>query len=115
MVRRRGLERHPKDAGDAPRTAAPSLADLETALAEARRERDEALLALARERELTNALRLQLRAPAADVPRYPTGTGLGPPPLRYVVADRLNDSAKTALGPVHRVAKSLLGRRGKKA
>jgi hypothetical protein len=93
----------------------PSPAALETALADARRERDEALMLLAKERELTNALRLQLRQPAADIPRYPTGTGLGPPPLRYELADKLNDSAKKALGPVHRAAKSLLGRGGKKA
>lgn len=88
-----------------------SSSSLEAALVEARRERDEALLALAKERELTNALRLQLRQPPLEVARYPAGTGLGPPPLRYELADKLNDSAKRALGPVHRAARSLLGRK----
>jgi hypothetical protein len=93
------------------KSAVGSIAALEAALVEARRERDEALLALATERELTNALRLQLRQPPIEVARYPAGTGLGPPPLRYELADKLNDSAKKALGPVHRAAKSLLGRK----
>ncbi len=86
--------------------------DAERELREARRERDEALTALARERELTNALRLQLRDDQqGEVPRYPTGTGLGPPPLRYQLVDSLNASAKLALGPVHGAAKKLLSRR----
>jgi len=90
--------------------------DLERALSQARHDRDEALEALARERELTNALRLQLRHQGeASVPRFPAGTGLGPAPLRYQLADTINDSAKRALGPVHSAARKLLNRRGKKA
>lgn len=92
----------------------PPKEDLKAELAAARAERDEALAALARERELTNSLRLQLRnAGQAETPRYPAGTGLGAPPLRYELADKLNNSAKRALGPVHQAARRLLSGKGK--
>lgn len=99
-----------------PSKAQRSAHELESALDQARQERDDALAALAQERELTNALRLQLRHQGEPaVPRFPAGTGLGPAPLRYKLADSLNDSAKRALGPVHSAAKKLLNRGGKKA
>ncbi|MER2562820.1 MAG: hypothetical protein ABTQ32_18985 [Myxococcaceae bacterium] len=89
----------------------PTHEKLRQALADARSERDAALLELARERELTNALRLQLRADQpTNVPRYPAGTGLGPAPLRYQLVDKVNESAKRALGPMHGAAKKLLDR-----
>lgn len=97
-------------------SAEARVALLERALIDARRERDEALLALARERELTNSLRLQVRnGQSVEIPRYPAGTGPGPAPLRYQLVDSLNASAKRALGPVHGAAKKLLARnRGRK-
>lgn len=92
------------------------VAELEAELAAARADRDDALAALAKERELTNALRLQLRrGDEAAVPRYPPGAGLGPPALRYELADRVNETVKRTLGPVHSAAKRLLRRGSKKA
>lgn len=91
---------------------APGKATPTDELTAARRERDEALAALARERELVNALRLQLKNRGEpDVPHFPPGTAPGKPPLRYELADRINESAKKALAPVHFVARRLLDRK----
>lgn len=77
---------------------------LEAAIAE----RDLALTALAKERELTNALRLGARNRGEpDPPPYPRSAGLGAPPLRYVLADAANDVLKAWVGPLQRVAKRL--------
>lgn len=87
---------------------------VDPALVRALAERDEALLQLARERELTNALRLQQRSGAEVVPDYPPGTSPGDPPLRYRLADSLNASAKRVLGPVHTAARKLIHRKKRK-
>jgi hypothetical protein len=79
-------------------------------LLEALAERDRALTDLAKERALTNALKLKLEhVGEPSVPLYPPSAGYGPTPLRYRVADRANEVAKVVLGPVHRLAKRLLG------
>lgn len=87
--------------------------DSERRLEAALRERDEALLALATERERSNALRLRLeRLGEPEPPRYPTHAGIGPTPLRYVVVDRLNESIKGVLGPLHGPLKRAVARFG---
>lgn len=83
-------------------------------LQEALAARDAALLELAQEKERTNALRLWVRAAGeVDPVRYPSEVGPDGAPLRYVVADRVNDGVKRLLGPLHGRGKALLGR-GKK-
>lgn len=80
-------------------------------LEQLRAERDEALAALARERVLVNALRLALRhAGIEEPPQYPRPTTPGEPPLRYRVADALNDGRKRVLAPVREALESALGR-----
>lgn len=66
-------------------------------------ERDELLLALARERQRANSLLLQFPTlpPLACAPPVNQGT----PPLRYRVADRINDSIKRLLPFAHGAAK----------
>lgn len=92
----------------APAGAPRDEGDLEGRLREALAERDAALLALAKERTLTSDLRLSLRsADESEPPRYPLSSGVGPPPLRYVVVDKANDSLKTLLGPLHGGARRL--------
>jgi hypothetical protein len=84
-------------------------------LQEALAARDAALLELAQEKERTNALRLWARAAGeVDPVRYPGEVGPDGAPLRYVVADRLNDGFKRLLGPLHERGKALLGGAGKK-
>ena len=87
------------------------LSELEARLEQALAERDEALLDLAKERELTNALRLSARSRDEPEPMpYPPSAGLGEPPLRYRVADAANDTAKGVLGPWHQRFKRLAAR-----
>jgi len=73
-------------------------------------ERDDALRELARARETINALRLSERHRDDASTGYPVSAGLGPTPLRYVMADRANDVAKSLLGPLHRALKTLTTR-----
>ncbi len=78
-------------------------------------ERDRALVELARERERVNALRLWARFPAeVDPARYPSEVGPDGTPLRYVVADRLNEGLKGLLGPLHEKGRALFEGKGKK-
>lgn len=80
---------------------------VEAALAE----RDAALAELARCREDLAALRLSVARSGEPMPRpYPSAAGPGAPPLRYVLADRLNGAAKVALAPLHSAARALLAR-----
>lgn len=76
---------------------------LERELLAARKARDEALLALAREREQVNALRLAIPATSAEAPpAYPVSVQPGPPPMRYLLVDSANTALKRYLGPLHR-------------
>ena len=79
-------------------------ARLQAALTLALQQRDEALLALAQERERTQTIYAQWAEPpvAAGPARRPAGAPETPTPLRHRVVDRLNDEAKRRLGPLHR-------------
>jgi len=83
------------------------------------RERDAALGELAREREVSNALRLAAFGPGRGLPplpEYPETVGPGAPPLRYLLVDQLNERFKGVFGLAHRTGRELLararGRRG---
>lgn len=84
-----------------------NCADLEAELRDARAERDRSLLELARAREELNALRL---ARAGEELRIGEVDGA---PLRYLVADRLNDGIKRVLGPAHGAVRGALSRLGR--
>jgi hypothetical protein len=79
-----------------------SCAEWERRALDAEKERNEAVMALARERELTNALRLSVNA--ALVHAEPSNEGL---PLRYALVDRANDEIKKVLGPAHVAVRSV--------
>lgn len=83
-------------------------ADVHQRLEAALSERDRTLHELARVREELNALRLAERRRGEVAASYPVAAGLGPTPLRYVLADRANEATKTLLRPVHRAIKTLL-------
>lgn len=84
------------------------LSALERRLDEAVAERDAALAALAREREGAQALRLAAAAQGEPEPKpYPKSAGPEAPPLRYVVADSVNDGLKRFLAPLRQGAKAL--------
>ena len=71
-------------------------------------ERDQSLLALSRERSLTNALRLAAASSGeVDPPNFPTAAGPGEPPLRYVLADKVNDRLKILLAPMHQLLRDI--------
>jgi hypothetical protein len=74
---------------------------LELELARAVKDRDEALLEVARAKEISNALRLLARHGTQELA---LGKVRGAP-LRYVVVDEVNDTLKTILGPMHGQAK----------
>jgi hypothetical protein len=79
----------------------PDCEALRAQLAAARAGRDEALLAVAREREKVNALRQALpHVIEAPAPNYPGSVAPGEPPLRYVMADAANTAIKRYLGPL---------------
>lgn len=83
-------------------SSCPRCSELEQELRELR-------AALARERELVNALRLSYPAGAEPaLKEYPPSVGPGEPPLRYRVADALSDGLKKYLGPVHHSARAAL-------
>lgn len=77
-------------------------AELEAELLAVRRERDEALLQLSQERERLDALRLQRGDGEVDL------SAVAGAPLRYVLADQLNDSVKRVLSPLHRSARGAI-------
>ncbi len=92
----------------AKRGAAVDSSGLAKRLNDALAERDAALAQVADLRaQLDNARvmaqRVGERAPVA----YPVSSGLGAPPLRYVLVDQANETVKTLLGPLHRAVKSL--------
>jgi len=68
--------------------------------------RDEALAALARERELINDLMLRYPPEHLHPPEDPVAPDPGPAPLRYRLADRANDALKVLPG-VHAAAKRI--------
>lgn len=79
----------------------------ETRLHEALAERDAALTQLADVRAQLENLRLVARNAGEQSPKpYPVASGLGEPPLRYVLVDQANDAVKQVLGPLHRAVKS---------
>ncbi len=90
------------------RLAAVTSASLERRLAEALTERDAALASLAAAREELNALRLGGHRRGEVVNEYPVASGVGPPPLRYVLIDRANEAAKRLLNPLHRAVKAVI-------
>jgi hypothetical protein len=88
--------------------------ELEQRLQAALVERDRALAALAEAREQLNAFRLALRnVGESSVPAYPVSAGLGPPPLRYLLVDRVNEQLKTVSGPIHHLLKALVDRKSR--
>lgn len=79
-----------------------------------RAELDQLRLELAKERELSNALRLGFFGGIREIPQPHE---LEPPPLRYQLVDRANGFIKRYLEPIHRGAKgalALLGDRSQK-
>jgi hypothetical protein len=88
-----------------------SVEELEVRLEQAVRERDQALTECARVRAELDALRLALqRRGEPEPPLYPDSAAPGlAPPLRYVVADSLNDAVKGVLGPLHRFVRARWG------
>lgn len=76
--------------------------EIERALEEARADRDRILLELARERERQVPQTLPLHH--RDVPL----SAVEGAPLRYMLADQLNDRLKAWLGPLHARARRLL-------
>ncbi len=76
-------------------------------LAQALRERDDALAELATARAESEALRRLLASLGeTEIPNYPRGTAPGKPPFRYVMVDAANARVKAALGSLHEPAKA---------
>lgn len=86
------------EAGQEVRRSCPECASLRAQVQELRQSRDEALLALGREREFLDAMRLKYSA----AEYHPTAEE---PPLRYVLADKVNNAIKGRLGFLHTGAK----------
>lgn len=91
-----------------------SESELEARLGQAERERDQAISELARVRAELDALRLALdRRGEPEPPLYPNSAAPDlEPPLRYVVADSINDAVKGLLGPLHRLVRARWSREG---
>lgn len=85
-------------------------AGLEAQLRAALAERDRALEELAEARTELNRLRMQSMYPDEPAPGHWTDAGRSALPLRYRVADRLNDGARTVVKPGHALLKRLLTR-----
>jgi hypothetical protein len=83
---------------------------LQEALSAALRARDEALSELADARAELNALRLRMAHPGESAPGAWTAAGRPALPLRYRVADGVNDRLKAVLGPGHATTKAILQR-----
>lgn len=87
------------------------VTELERRLQTALSERDRALEALAEARAELNRLRMQAAHPGEAAPGAWTEGGRPALPLRYRLADRLNDGARSIVGPGHALLKQLLTRR----
>jgi hypothetical protein len=87
-------------AGPEVKWSCPECALLKTQLEELRGSRDEALLALGKEREFLEGMRLKY---SMEEHRHRTAEE---PPLRHVLVDRVNDAIKSRLGFVHRGART---------
>jgi len=89
----------------------PRCADNALRLERALRERDAALLELARAREALNRQRLaQQWVDEEEVPAYPLEAGAAwPVPVRYRLVDAVNRWGKRSLPGVQRVARALWG------
>lgn|GEM_PF-6908682 len=73
---------------------------LETELTRTKQEKDAAILALAEERERSEALRLSYPTSKHEVGSHVSPESLSPP-LRYVLADAVNDFLKRYLRYAH--------------
>ncbi len=87
----------------------PSCASLREQCAELRNQRDDALKALAEERETSNALRLGHSSAYHYVGSH-VRHRRGETPLRYEVADAANAVLKSYLGFLHAATRSALNR-----
>lgn len=87
-----------------------SSEELKQALSAALQARDEALAALADARAELNALRLRMAHPGEPAPGTWNAAGRQALPLRYRVADGVNDRLRSVLGPRHASTKALLDR-----
>jgi hypothetical protein len=87
-------------AREEPKPACPECAALDAQLQELRISRDDALLALAKERELLEALRVK-HSRAESYGRAEE------PPLRYVIVDQLNQALKDRFQILHLGARRL--------
>jgi hypothetical protein len=90
-------------AGQERKSTCPGCAALNAEVQELRTSRDDALLALAKERELLEALRLKYSTAEHYVRMAQE------PPLRYVVADKLNHALKDRFEFLHLGAKRVMG------
>lgn len=72
-------------------------------------ERDELMLAVARERQRANAVLLEFPTQPLVV-QVQASAAKGPLPLRYRVADKVNDSVKGLLPFAHVAVKRLMGK-----
>lgn len=84
-----------------------NCAELRAQLEHLRESRDSALLSLAQEHELANALRLAFPTSRDALAAATPVTGYGTRPLRYAVVDELNERVKKYLKPVHSVSKRI--------
>ena len=87
----------------------PQCAVLRVQCGELRDQRDDALKALADEREISNALRLGYSRPYHYVGSY-VRYRRGEQPLRYDIADAANQFFKTYLGLLHSATRGTAGR-----
>lgn len=87
----------------------PRCASLQASCNELRKRTDEALKALAEEREISNALRLGYTAPYHYVGAH-VRHRRGESPLRYEVADAANRILKTYFGLLHTAARDAASR-----
>ncbi len=87
----------------------PQCASLRAACDELRVRTDDALKALAEEREISNALRLGYSTPYHYVGAH-VRHRRGEPPLRYEVADAANQILKTYFGLLHIAAREAASR-----
>jgi hypothetical protein len=83
--------------------------ELERRLEVLQAERDELVIAVARERQRANAVLVQF--PTAPV-MVPAPVAVADPPLRHRIADRINDSVKRLLPFAHTAAKRLTSKNG---
>lgn len=97
------------EAGSGGQSECPQCASLRAQCNELRTRADEALKALAEEREISNALRLGHSAPYHYVGAHARHRR-GESPLRYEVADAANQILKTYFGLLHTAARDAADR-----